>query len=104
MRRGTGGVGAFNGGDGAIRRVRFEEEMDISFLTGHRHIAPKGLAGGGDGELGRNTLIYTDGRRETMPARCQFTVQPGDVVQIETPSGGGYGVPSEQIEPREAAE
>ncbi|MEN0088220.1 MAG: hydantoinase B/oxoprolinase family protein [Pseudomonadota bacterium] len=104
VRRGTGGVGAFNGGDGAIRRVRFEEEMDISFLTGHRHIAPKGLAGGGDGDLGRNTLIYTDGRRETMPARCQFTVQPGDVVQIETPSGGGYGVPSEQIEPREAAE
>ncbi|MEM1364390.1 MAG: hydantoinase B/oxoprolinase family protein [Pseudomonadota bacterium] len=104
VRRGTGGVGKFNGGDGAIRRVRFEEEMDVSFLTGHRHIAPKGLAGGGDGELGRNTLIHAGGREEIMPARCQFTVEPGDVVQIETPSGGGYGVAQEQSQPREAAE
>ncbi|MEO0496642.1 MAG: hydantoinase B/oxoprolinase family protein [Pseudomonadota bacterium] len=107
VRRDTGGTGKFNGGDGAIRRVRFEEEMDVSFLTGHRHIPPRGLAGGGDGALGRNTLIHADGRREVMPARCQFTVQPGDTVQIETPSGGGYGIANgqtEHIEPREAAE
>jgi N-methylhydantoinase B/oxoprolinase/acetone carboxylase alpha subunit len=29
-----------------------------------------------------------------LPAKCRVELEPGDVVTIETPGGGGYGAPS----------
>ncbi|HHI82929.1 MAG TPA: hypothetical protein ENJ99_07215, partial [Rhizobiales bacterium] len=59
--------------------------------TGHRRIAPFGLAGGGPGEVGRNLCRRADGRVEELKACDQTTVAPGDAIIIQTPSGGGYG-------------
>ncbi|MBT3808011.1 MAG: 5-oxoprolinase, partial [Rhodospirillaceae bacterium] len=46
IREGSGGAGKHHGGDGARRRVRFLEDMDVMILANHREIAPYGLAGG----------------------------------------------------------
>ncbi|HUF27799.1 MAG TPA: hydantoinase B/oxoprolinase family protein, partial [Gemmatimonadaceae bacterium] len=48
--------------------------------------APRGAAGGSPGRPGRNLL---DGRE--LPAKCQLEMQPGQVLTIETPGGGGWG-------------
>jgi 5-oxoprolinase (ATP-hydrolysing) len=91
IRRGSGGAGEWQGGDGAIRRIRFREAMHANILSNRRRIAPPGLAGGGDGAAGLNRIERTDGRVETLPATASAELEAGDVFVIETPGGGGYG-------------
>ena len=52
IRRGSGGKGKWNAGDGTLRRLRFRERMDLALLTGHRRVANFGIEGGELGELG----------------------------------------------------
>ena len=91
VRRGSGGAGRWRGGDGVERRIRFEAPMEVSLLAGRRRVAPAGLAGGGDGALGRDTLIRAGGAEEAVDPRSQFRVAAGDVLTVRTPGGGGFG-------------
>jgi 5-oxoprolinase (ATP-hydrolysing) len=43
IREGSGGAGAFRGGDGVVRRIRFLEPMTVAILSGHRTVPPPGL-------------------------------------------------------------
>jgi 5-oxoprolinase (ATP-hydrolysing) len=91
IRRGSGGKGAHKGGDGVVRRVRFLEAMTAGILSGHRRVAPYGLNGGGEGALGSNSVIRTNGKVETLKGTDGADMQPGDVFLVETPGGGGFG-------------
>src|SRR5690606_7474730 len=93
IRRGSGGAGRWRGGDGAIRRIRFLEPMTVSTLSGHRRIPPYGMAGGSPGALGRNRVERADGTVVEMQGADSVHVDVGDVLVVETPGGGGYGVP-----------
>ena len=86
IRRGSGGEGAYRGGDGIVREVEAHEEMTYSLITERRRHAPPGAAGGGDGARGRNLV---DG--EEVPAKATGTLRPGQRLRIETPGGGGHG-------------
>ncbi|MEI9988783.1 MAG: hydantoinase B/oxoprolinase family protein [Rhizomicrobium sp.] len=91
IREGSGGTGAHRGGDGAVRRIKFRESMTCAILSTRRETAPFGLAGGGDGAKGRNTLIRADGSRVVLKGRDETDVAAGDAIEIETPGGGGFG-------------
>ena len=91
IRRGSGGKGKWRAGDGTSRTIRFREGMQLSILSDHRRIAPKGTQGGADGERGRNLLRHADGHVEELKACDTRAVQAGDAVIIQTPTGGGYG-------------
>ncbi len=93
IRRESGGAGRWRGGSGAIRRIRFREPMTAAILSGHRRIAPYGMAGGQAGALGRNWVERADGTRTELGGADKTEVGPGDVFVIETPGGGGYGRP-----------
>jgi 5-oxoprolinase (ATP-hydrolysing) len=93
IRRGSGGRGRHKGGDGTIRRLRFNEAMTCAILANRRRVAPFGLAGGAPGALGRNWVERTDGSREEKGATARWEVNPGDVFVIESPGAGGYGPP-----------
>ncbi len=93
VRRGSGGRGANNGGDGVVRRVRFGEPMTANLLSSCRRIAPFGVAGGEDGERGRNLLERADGTVTALAGCARVEVGEGDVMEIHTPGGGGYGTP-----------
>ena len=93
VREGSGGRGRYSGGDGAVRRVRFGEEMTVNILSSRRVIAPFGVDGGEPGAVGRNRIFRSDGRVEEMAGNSQAEVGPGDVFEIATPGGGGYGPP-----------
>ncbi|WP_135301987.1 hydantoinase B/oxoprolinase family protein [Haloarcula amylovorans] len=86
LRSGSGGDGEHRGGDGLIRELTVEAAATVSLLTERRRHAPWGLAGGDDGEPGRNLL---DG--ESVPAKVTRDVEAGTTVRVETPGGGGYG-------------
>ncbi|MBT3304939.1 MAG: 5-oxoprolinase [Alphaproteobacteria bacterium] len=87
----SGGVGRFTGGAGVIRKIRFREAMTASILSGHRRVAPYGMAGGGTGAVGHNYVERADGSIEELSATDRTEMEEGDVFVIETPGGGGYG-------------
>ncbi|REF35161.1 hydantoinase B/oxoprolinase family protein [Thermasporomyces composti] len=93
IRRGSGGAGRWRGGDGAVRRLRFREPMTVSTLSSHRRVPPYGMAGGAPGALGRNRIERADGTVVELAGADSAHVEPGDVLVIETPGGGGYGRP-----------
>ena len=68
LRPGSGGTGAFHGGDGTTRTIRFLEPMDCAILSSHRQRAPQGIAGGGPGQVGQTHVRRLDGTIETLPA------------------------------------
>jgi 5-oxoprolinase (ATP-hydrolysing) len=101
IKPGSGGRGRWHGGNGGIRKVRFLEKMTASILSNNRIIPPFGAAGGGPGQCGLNYVIRADGRREELGFIASVEVNPGDVFVIETPGGGGYGAPGQEL--RQAA-
>jgi N-methylhydantoinase B len=86
LRESSGGEGTHRGGDGIVRRYRVIEPCTVTLLTERRRHAPQGAHGGGDGALGRNAL-----NGNPLPAKTRVELQPGDVVTLETPGGGGFG-------------
>ncbi len=93
IRSGSGGAGEHRGGDGVVRRMRFDEAMEVNVLSGHRSVAPYGMAGGLSGAVGHNRKIAADGTVTEFGATAQTTVESGDRFEIETPGGGGFGAP-----------
>jgi 5-oxoprolinase (ATP-hydrolysing) len=94
IRAGSGGAGRHRGGHGGTRRIRFLEPMTVSILSNNRRIAPFGMAGGEAGKTGLNWVQRADGRIEPLGGCESIEVGPQDAVVIETPGGGGYGVPA----------
>ena len=90
-RLGSGGIGKYAGGDGLVREIELLAPAQITLLSDRRVYAPYGLAGGGDGMRGRNVLIENGVERE-LPGKCNFRVDAGAVLRIETPGGGGWGL------------
>jgi 5-oxoprolinase (ATP-hydrolysing) len=94
IRRGSGGAGRHRGGDGIVREIEFLEPLEVSLLTSRRATRPYGLEGGSPGAAGRNLLTRCGGAAaEELPAATQLRVQPGDILRIETPGGGGWALP-----------
>ena len=93
IRRGSGGRGRNRGGDGVVRRLRFLEPMTVSVLAGRRRVAPFGLRGGGPGASGRHWIERADGSRREMASAETVAVGAGEALVVETPGGGGFGVP-----------
>ena len=93
IRRGSGGAGYWRGGDGVTRKIRFRESMSLAILANHRLVPPFGLEGGGSGQLGRTYIRRGDGRIEELGSCSKTEVNAGDLVVVETPGGGGFGVP-----------
>jgi 5-oxoprolinase (ATP-hydrolysing) len=91
IRRGSGGIGKWRGGDGVVRRIRFLEPMTAVIVSSRRNIAPFGLEGGGDGATGRQWVEGANGMREILGGTAEANLSRGDVFAIETPGGGGYG-------------
>jgi N-methylhydantoinase B len=91
LRDGSGGDGRHRGGDGLVRSVRVETDATVSLLTERRRHAPRGIAGGEDGEPGVN---WIDG--EQVPAKVTREVSAGTTVTVETPGGGGHGGPADR--------
>lgn len=90
IRKGSGGKGKFNGGDGVTRILRFLQDMDCAILSSSRYHPPKGLDGGGDGEVGSTQIRRKSGEIETLKHCDQTRVSAGDAVIVKTPAAGGY--------------
>ncbi|MER8371953.1 hydantoinase B/oxoprolinase family protein [Mesorhizobium sp. M1406] len=93
IRESSGGKGRWNAGDGTKRTIRFLEKMECAILSSHRNRPPRGLDGGGDGEVGSTKVRRKDGTIEMLKACDQTMLQAGDAVILTTPTPGGFGKP-----------
>ena len=94
IRKGSGGRGRWNAGDGVRRTIRFLEKMECTILSGHRRVPPFGLAGGGDGQVGNNWVRRKDGRMEALQGADATVIDACEAIIIQTPTAGGYGKPT----------
>jgi N-methylhydantoinase B len=96
LRRDSGGLGRFRGGDGVVREYAFTVPARVTVLAErHRH-RPYGLAGGEPGQPGRLALIEPDGGIVVLPGKRTIDCRPGQRLRVETPGGGGWGAPGEE--------
>jgi N-methylhydantoinase B/oxoprolinase/acetone carboxylase alpha subunit len=95
LRRGSGGAGQHPGGEGIERDLEILTPATVSLITERRTSHPWGLAGGGPGAAGENWLLPggEEGAAIRLPDKVTLTVQPGDVLRLLTPGGGGWGMP-----------
>ena len=100
LRSGSGGAGAFRGGDGLVRDYRvLGDDVTVS-LTGERQSNPaKGIAGGDDGAVGAFILDPGTDTERKLPAAVKEMQLPRDaLLRVATPGGGGFG-PARQRDP-----
>lgn len=90
VRKKSGGRGKYKGGDGIVRRYRFLTDATVSLITERRKSSPYGIKGGEKGKKGKNTLLRK-GKAIAIPPKATFAVKKGDVLEIQTPGGGGWG-------------
>ena len=95
LRRGSGGAGAFPGGDGIEREIEVLAPATLSLITERRLSRPYGTQGGDPGASGENWLLPggDEEAAQRLPDKCTVALQPGDVLRLLTPGGGGWGAP-----------
>jgi 5-oxoprolinase (ATP-hydrolysing) len=94
IRSGSGGLGAYSGGNGIERQLRFLEPATVTVLSSHRIIPPHGAAGGTPGKTGENSVQRSDGTLEPLLGNDETQMTAGDVFIMKTPGGGGFGPPT----------
>ncbi len=90
VRGGSGGRGRYRGGDGLEREIEVLDRASATILSDRRETRPWGLAGGGDGRRGIDTVI-SSGSEKRLRSKCRVRLGPGDRLRIKTPGGGGWG-------------
>ncbi|MCW8843918.1 MAG: hydantoinase B/oxoprolinase family protein, partial [Rhodobacteraceae bacterium] len=87
----SGGKGRWDGGNGALRTMRFLVPVTVTTLTSHRRVPPFGGDGGGAGAVGENWAEMPDGTRRDLPGNAEIDLPAGSVFGMATPGGGGWG-------------
>ncbi|KUL81801.1 hypothetical protein ZTR_11428 [Talaromyces verruculosus] len=102
IRKGSGGRGQYNGGDGSVRELEFRIPLSVSMLSERRVYRPYGMAGGESGQAGLNLYVRKehDGSERTINigGKMELNVQPGERIVINSPGGGAWGSPSDAVE------
>ncbi len=94
IHEGSGGKGEFRGGMGIHYRIRLHEgQARASMVMDHGKFGPPGAAGGEEG--GRTKVTVFRGEDTYVPPHVSkdqgIVMRAGDVIEVFTPGGGGYG-------------
>ncbi len=96
VRSGSGGAGRWRGGSGIVRTYEFLAPAEVTIVSERRRHGPYGLAGGEPGRPGENRLSRADGTITSLPGKWHGRLGVGDVLEIESPGGGGWGTPGRE--------
>ena len=101
LREGSGGAGRHRGGFGVRYSIQLRDGWGrASFVMDHGRFGPQGVLGGADGATNR-VRVHREGTVYEPPHLSKdqgIEVTDGDVIEVETPAGGGYG-PAELRDP-----
>ncbi|HYD57259.1 MAG TPA: hydantoinase B/oxoprolinase family protein [Burkholderiales bacterium] len=105
LHEGSGGPGEQRGGFGVNYAIRLRRgAARASMVMDHGRVGPQGALGGADG--GVNKVLIQRNDKTYIPPHLSkdqdIELEPGDVVRVSTPGGGGYGDPLRR-DPRKVA-
>jgi N-methylhydantoinase B len=96
FRQDSSGAGKFRGGSGLIRAYQsLADGMTFTVLADRGRHLPWGLKGGFPGN-GTEVVVERKGTRVAVPPKSTFRLDAGDIAEIRTAGGGGYGDPAER--------
>ncbi len=99
IHEGSGGDGEYRGGMGIHYRLRLRGgQARASMVMDHGKFGPPGVLGGADGGM-TGIVIYRDGvpyQPEHISKDQGILMKEGDVIEVRTPGGGGYGDPAKR--------
>jgi N-methylhydantoinase B len=79
-----------------VRTYEFLAPAEVTIVSERRRHGPYGLAGGEPGRPGENRLSRADGTITSLPGKWHGRLGVGDVLEIESPGGGGWGTPGRE--------
>lgn len=89
------GTGLHRGGAGVRKTLMtLVDGIEASVLGERTRTAAHGVAGGGTGGLARFRLISPKGERELSAKSGPHSLARGDILEMTTAGGGGWGAPS----------
>jgi N-methylhydantoinase B len=91
---GSQGLGKHDGGLGIRREYLVLDGPEVVTFYAEQtdpRFRPTGVAGGGDAEPSRITVLDPDGNELDVGQKATIEVAPGTIVRVETSGGGGYG-------------
>ena len=94
LHEGSGGAGEHRGGFGVNYKIRIRRGTAVaSMVMDHGRTGPQGAQGGGDGGVNRVRIVR--GVAAYVPPHLSkdqsIELAAGDVIEVFTPGGGGYG-------------
>ena len=96
LNEGSGGAGEHRGGFGVNYKIRLRRgEARASMVMDHGRYGPQGARGGADGGVNRVRVLRA-GTAYTPPHLSKdqgIQIGAGDVIEVSTPGGGGFGHP-----------
>ena len=100
LRKDSGGPGEWRGGTGVVFSVRIAKDGSSVLGRGMERFVfrPWGIAGGKPGERARVVVNLGLSNEKELGKLDIFNAEPGDIVTIMTPGGGGFGDPLKRPE------
>jgi len=100
MRPDSFGPGRHRGGTGIIRSYQaLTDNITVTVLADRGRNRPLGLFGGGPGAR-TEVNLYQRARGKTrkmrLPVKVTVVLQKGDIIEVRTAGGGGYGKPEKR--------
>ncbi|MBM4228727.1 MAG: methylhydantoinase, partial [Gammaproteobacteria bacterium] len=103
----SAGAGKYRGGLGAVFKVRYLADGQLSMETARTLEGSPGVAGGKHSDVQRQTKIFEDGSKQVIggldekgvwknPLLCAYPFSYGETFMFESTGGGGYGDPRDR--------
>jgi N-methylhydantoinase B/oxoprolinase/acetone carboxylase alpha subunit len=107
LRTDSAGAGKYRGGLGAVFKVRYLADGQLSMETARTLEGSPGVAGGKHSDVQRQTKIFKDGSKQVIggldekgvwknPLLCAYPFSYGETFMFESTGGGGYGNPRDR--------
>jgi N-methylhydantoinase B len=104
LRLNSSGPGRHRGGTGIVRSYQaLTDNITLTVLADRGRNRPQGLFGGGPGartEVNLYKRAKGKIRKIRLPVKVTVVLQKGDVIEIRTAGGGGYGKPENREKAR----
>ncbi len=107
LAEGSGGAGEYRGGFGVNYKIRLcRGEASASMVMDHGRVGPQGARGGADGGVNRVRIVR--GGVPYVPPHLSkdqgIAIVAGDLIEVTTPGGGGFGNPLHRAPDRVASD
>ena len=92
-----GGAGRYRGGKGVLLEYRIDVDgMELSTFLGRAKTPPWGINGGKHGSCNYMSVVSGGKTSDPIGMASRVRLKRGDIVQIHTGTGGGWGDPNER--------